>query len=97
MFGINRYMEAFLRPYRACRRGGETYWSLRLKIYRKAGAPRLLRTVRQQSVKFGQAGACWYARIAFVSKASRFTLLVSKQSRFAFSVKRTVLDLALPV
>jgi biotin carboxyl carrier protein len=24
-FGINRYREPFLRPYRACRRGGETY------------------------------------------------------------------------
>jgi hypothetical protein len=31
---------------------------LGLKIYGKVGTTRSLRTVRQQSVKFGQAGAC---------------------------------------
>ena len=40
-------------------------WSLGLKIYGKVGTPRLLRTIRRQSVKFGQGSACWRARIAF--------------------------------
>ena len=34
MFGINRYREAFLRPYRACRGGGNTQAEAHLRQHK---------------------------------------------------------------